>query len=736
MGVMGGGGLLDQEENDMGISHRFLSRRILSYTGIIALMSGPALAQASGDGEAVVLDPLVVSAPTSESPTAPLEGYVARTTATGSKTATPVQEIPQSVSIIGRQEMDDRGDQKIDEALRYSAGVFAQPFGPDSDTNWIFIRGFQATATGAFQDGLPNYSYGFGGFFIDSFTVERIEVLRGASSVLYGGSNPGGLVNTVTKRPTGQRRHYYETGINDAGTAYFGFDIDDRLSKDVTYRLVGRTAGGDGYTDFADGWRGVLSPSLTWTPNDRNRITFLANYTFIDETHNGGAFLPYVGTVVPASFGRIDPEANFTEPGIDKYIRRQSSVGYEFEHTGDRDFSFRQKFRYGHSELHEVSLYPYGYAGYATAPTSPDNTLERINFEHDTTVDTAMLDNQAEKKFATGPVQHTLLAGIDYRYFQMDQVQSSGSATPISATDPVYGAPQGARSPYIDQTLNMHQTGLYLQDQLRFGDGWLVTMNGRYDFVRNKAEGLPAYSSNKGQPSGRAGLAYTFPAGVTPYASVSTFFNPVLGMSSAIGVFKPETGEQYEVGLKYAPPGHNALFTVALFDLTRQNVVTGSGVNETQIGEVTSRGIEFEAKGDIIENLRATAAFTVLDLEITKDADASIIGKQPYIVPERQGAFRLDYTFDRNLLDGRLKGVKLGGGMRYIGSSWADYANTLKVPSATVYDAKIGYGDERWGVDLYANNLFDKTYVAACQTAYSCGYAEGRTIGLKFHLYN
>lgn len=134
-----------------------------------------------------------------------VKGVVAKATTTGSKTATDIKDIPQSVSVIGREEIDDQGAQKADEALRYTAGVFAQPFGPDSDTNWVFIRGFQATATGTYMDGLQLFSHGFGAFYVDPFGLERIEVLKGPASVLYGGSNPGGVINYVSKRPDSRR---------------------------------------------------------------------------------------------------------------------------------------------------------------------------------------------------------------------------------------------------------------------------------------------------------------------------------------------------------------------------------------------------------------------------------------------------------------------------------------------------------------------------------------------------
>ncbi|WP_455173887.1 TonB-dependent siderophore receptor [Azospirillum largimobile] len=712
-----------------------MTRFLLSGTALAALLM-PALAQAQtqagGDTSApAILGPVTVEGSrAAETATSPVKGYVPARSATGSKTDAPLEEIPQSVSVIGREEMDDRGAQKVDEALRYTPGVYGQPFGPDSDTNWVFIRGFQATQSGVYQDGLQLYAYGFGGQFVDSYNLERIEVLRGASSVLYGGSNPGGLLNYVTKRPGDTPVRKVEVGINQHGTAHLGLDVGGAIDPTLSYRLTGRIAGGDTYTDFADGFRGTVSPSFKWSPNDANSLTVLTNYTDIDETHNGGAFLPYVGTVVDAPFGRIDRKANFTEPGIDTYRRRQASIGYEFEHRFDNDLIFRQNARYNHSKVHEVSVYPYGYSGFSATPTDPNNLLSRINFEHTTRVNSVLIDNQLEGRLRTGPVEHTALVGVDYKYFSMDQVQASGSATTISATSPVYGAPQGQRFSYIDQELTMRQLGVYLQDQMRFGQGFLVTLSGRYDIASTDADGTPAYDGKTGKFSGRAGLAYEFANGLTPYVSASTFFNPVLGSSAAVGVFKPESGRQYEVGVKYRPTWMDALFTAALFDLTRTNVVTGAFNAETQLGEVNSRGVELEAKANITPGLKATASFTALDLDIKKDANPALIGKTPYIVPQIQGSAFLDYTFRESMLNG----VSVGGGVRYVGSSWADNENTLKVPAATVFDARVGYKRDNWGANLSVTNLLDKKYVASCQTQYSCGYAEGRTALLTLNM--
>lgn len=713
-------------------------------TSIIALVQ-PFDALAQDVQERIQLETVVVEGQgggtAGDSATGPIKGVVAKKTLTGSKTATDIKEIPQSVSVVGRQEIDDQGAQKVDEALRYTAGVFAQPFGPDSDTNWLFIRGFQATATGAYLDGLQLFSYGFGGFYVDSFGLERIEVLKGPASVLYGGSNPGGLVNYVSKRPDGRLR-YLETGVNDAGNAYLGFDIGDIANEGVvSYRVNGRVAGGDTYSDLQHGWRGFVSPSITWKPDEQTSLTLLANYSHIDENHGGGSFLPYEGTVVDrvvdgVNYGRIPRDANYTETSVDLYKRQQGSLGYEFEHTFDNNWTVRSNARFGAAGIKEVSVYPNGWI----SPTE----LDRINFGHDTDITTFLSDTRIEGKVDTGPVEHTLLAGIDYKYYNIDQVQSSalyGTTPPIDAFNPIYGAPLTPRVSYLNEDLTQRQLGIYAQDQLRFADGWLVTLNGRYDRGWLSAHERPTFYApdqdfvdkrSDGQWSGRAGLAYEFDSGITPYVSVATFFNPIIGTDANGALFEPEEGVQYEAGVKYTPTFIDGLFTLSVFDLTRRNVPVASPSNpfaQVQLGEVRSRGVELEGKVNVTEDFRLTAALTAYDLDITRDTDPTVIGKTPFIVPEVMASASVDYTFRGGWYDG----ISLGAGVRYIGSSWADNQNTLKVPAAALADVKIGYEKENWGVDLNVTNLFDKNYVASCQTALTCSYGEGRSFKLRVH---
>ena len=707
-------------------SDRTSLTRALMLTLAALPLAGAARAQSAAP--AVEIDEIIVKGEAGASGTAPVNGYVARATTAGAKTDLPIEKVPQSVSVMGREEIDARGADQVDEALRYTPGVFAQPFGPDADTNWLFIRGFQATQSGVYLDGLQNYSYAFGGFLTDSNDLERIETLRGASSVLYGGSNPGGLINMVSKRPTGERIRKIEAGIDNNGTASFGFDIGDQLSDTMAARISGRIAGGDGYTDFEEKFRGTVSPSLKIDLGDTTELTVLANYTHLDGVHNGGAFLPYVGTVVAAPFGYIPRDANFTEPDIDDYNREQGALGYELKHNFGNGWKATQAARIAYSDVEEASLYPYGYSGYLLSPAAGTDTLTRINFAHHSKTFAINVDNRIEGEVSTGPLDHKLLFGFDYRLFDLDQMQASSTGTDISATNPVYGLPQPAPVPYIDQTLSQQQLGVYAQDQIAFGGGWLATLNGRYDHVWTDAVGTPAYSGDDGKWSGRAGLAYQFDNGLTPYASVSTFFSPVLGANGS-GVFLPESGHQYEAGLKYRPDWIDGLFTLSLFDLTKQNVLTGPWYAQSQIGEVNSRGVELEAKVNLTDNWKPTASAAFMDVDITRDADAAIIGKTPYVIPETMASAWLDYTFST----GAFEGFAVGGGLRYVGSSWADNENTLKVPDVLLADARIGYSRDNWGIDLNVNNIFDTDYVASCQTAYSCGYGEGRVIKLTGH---
>ena len=697
--------------------------------------------QGRGSGGAIAFDGSGVQ---------PVDGYVPAATTTGTKTDTPVVLIPQSVSVIGRQQMDDLGAQKVDEATRYSAGVFSQPFGDDTDTNWFYIRGFDATQTGVYRDGMQLYSFAFGNYFQDSWLVERVEVLRGASASLYGGGNIGGIINYVSKRPLDADFSKVEVGIDNYPTAFAAFDVNKVIPNELVtkgdplppvwkYRVTGKLEGGDGYSKHEDGIRGVIQGAATYQPNAGTDVTVYANYTHADQSHGSSDFLPYYGTVKRATsvdgtidLGRIDRDEQYSDKDWNDNQRRQAMVGYELNHDIDDVWTVNTRARASYSDLREKQMFLLGYFGGGSRPSAGATQLQRYDFKHHTQSYSFNSDNNLVGKFSTGGIDHTLLMGVDYKFYGIDETQFGAFGDTVDI-DPDLGSGTGGLPRTADERSHLHQVGAFIQDQARFGGGFIATLNGRYDRIWLDGDNRLGndVSRKEGQFSGRAGLGYEFENGMVPYVSIASTFNPLIGYNNVGGVFeafKPETGIQYEAGLKWAPHAFPAIFTAAVFDLTKQNYVSGPFLAQTQIGEVRSRGFEFEAQANITENWKLLAAFTAYDLEIRKSDTPGEVGQQPYLVPEVIGSAFLDYTFTQ----GALKGLSLGGGVRYNGKSQASQTgNDLTVPSATLFDAAIRYQWDNYKVSLNVSNLLDKRYVSGCQGVNVCSYGEARRALVK-----
>jgi len=690
--------------------------------GLMAWPGGGAWAQqATGT---TVLDPLVVLG-NQEDATGPVGGTRNPPTVTGSKAPVYASEVPQSLSIVSREDIERFDSTRVGEALRYTAGVTTDVYGDDDDYDWLRIRGFQADQTGVFLDNAQNLSFAFGSFFIDPYALERIEVLRGPSSALYGGSNPGGIVNYVSKRPGGRVREVV-LGVTDAPSGSMAFDYGDPLGDGTAYRVIGNFEGGDDYDDFNSGTRGTFAPSFTFKTPNATEVTLLANFHVADEQHNGSTFLPYAGTVRPtAEFGYIDDDANFSDPDWDAYKREQFSATAIVEHSFDNNFTLTGIGRAGVASVEERYWYPFGYNGFSTTPTDSAGTLSMIAFQHDTLVRTAQTDIRYYGIVDTGPVSHDLLFGVDARYYWLDETQASGFGSnrvvnPFNPGTPTLGAP------YQDATTTQSQTGFYVQDQLRFGDGWIVTGNVRHDFADTEQDGAAGFSRNDSQTSWRGAVAYEFDHGITPYVTYSTFFNPLMA-SPANGVTEPETGAQIEAGVKWAPRGGPFYLTAAVFEITRENVVTGIFPNYNQLGEVQSSGFELEGGYDFGMGLSIAGAATFLNAEVTEDTNTALIGKTPTLIPEHEIALRAEYAFS-----GALDGFALGAGLRHRGESYANDANTLTVPDSTVYDLYGSYElVEGVRLNLTAINIADERYVTGCQTEYVCSYGSGRELRLS-----
>lgn len=662
-----------------------------------------------------------------ENPKGSFDGPVAKTTTSGTKTGTPIIEIPQGISVVGAEQIAQKNATTIVEATRYAPGIRSETFGGDTRNDWFLIRGFSAQDTGMYLDGLQLFSTAFATWKIEPQGLDRLEIIRGPSSVLYGGGNPGGLINAVSKRPGPGLDNSLSTGIDEFGNAFGAMDVSGQIggTGEVFYRFNALGRIGDTQVDDIENDRLFIAPSLLWKPNSDTNVVLLASYQR-DKTAIQN-FLPYVGTVVSAPFGRISNEFNANNPGYGSFEREQFHVGYEVEHQVSEAFTLRQNLRYSHVDVDLIGLYG---LGYSSPPTATSGVISRGNFITTPVADQFTVDNQAEFLIETGPLAHKILAGLDYKYYTIDDEQGFDFRfADLDLANPVY--PTGITPPtsrYLNATTTQEQLGVYLQDQIKL-DRLTVALSGRHDWVEtDRDDELSAAGSvvkDETAYSGRAGAIYNFDNGIAPYIAYSTSFNPLVGLNfTTQDLLQPEKGHGWETGVKYEPTFMNARFTLGYFDITRSNVPTTDPATFAvfQIGKVNSKGWEFEGVATLAPGLELISSYTQYDLVVVADIDPAAVGNVTVATPESFGGFYLDYTFQ----DGALKGFGFGGGARYVGRSFADVENTLEVPSVWLADMGVHYEWQGWRTQINVSNLFDETYVSACSDGNSCFYGEGR----------
>jgi iron complex outermembrane receptor protein len=657
-----------------------------------------------------------------ETGTGPLQnGYVASQTTTGSKTDTPLREIPQSVSVVGKEQIRDQGAQSLQEALRYVPGVVADGYGLDSRSDGVLIRGTEAAE---YLDGLRRtFNYYTYNYRVDPYFMERIEVLRGPASVLYGQAPVGGIINSVSKRPQEEQQGEVTAQYGTFDFKQVRADFTGPLTTDGKwlYRVTGLARDADTQVDYVEDDRYAVAPSITYKPVPGTSITLLGHFQK-NESGSTLQFYPHAGTVFPNVNGNRIPSDRFAgEPDQDKYNTDVASGTLLVEHKLNDVFKIKHASRYADIQNEYVSHFPGGYFD------ANQTQIFRYKYLSDTDTNIFTTDTNLEAKFETGALRHKVLGGVDYSDFQA--VQGSGfglDVTPFDVYNPVHGRPtqystnlcDGTPStssvvplcPGSEQTVT--QTGIYLQDQLRLGD-WIAVLGGRYDWIENGTEGSETQKDEAA--TYRAGLMYEFDFGLTPYVSYAQSFVPVVGVSRLGGTFDPQEGEMVEVGFKYQPPGSSFVINSAVYEIDESNRLSSDPVNlnfSVQGGAVNIRGFEFEATGDVTANLKAIATYSYTDAEYVSGDQA---GFQVESIPKHLASFWAIYTFDSGALDG----WSFGGGVRYIGAS-LDGVDTVETPAVTLFDAMIAYETPEWRWSINASNLEDERYMSTC-----LGYGRG-----------
>ncbi|WP_313319843.1 TonB-dependent siderophore receptor [Stenotrophomonas sp.] len=734
----------------MSTSPRVAGRRpaLISVAIALALSTPAALAAETGADVAQTLDAVQVNA------------YRTTTHASGAtKTDTAIAETAKSVSVIAREEMDARGVTNLNEAMRYVAGVVLESTGNDNRYDDFRIRGFSAgsESDNVTIDGLraPPIGTAWNRTKIDSWNLDRVEVLKGPSAVMYGQVAPGGMVNQVSKTPTPDQQQVLQLGVDGHGTYSAAFDVGAGSSDDQhLFRLVGRYSDGGTQIDTVEQQHWFIAPSYTFQIADKTRLTLLGMY----QEDDGGStyqFLPMDGTLLPTAHGHMDNTTFIGEPGWDTFDRTVWTAGWLFEHAFNDSWTLSQSAR----RMHVDSLY----RGIVTngGLDADGRTQARRQVAGTGDADGTTLDTRLTGKFSTGAAEHTLLFGFDWQQGDYDNARLIyAPPASIDIFEPVHTGPTNTLNTVTYTGGKARQSGVYLQDQMSLGN-WRLTLGGRYDRTDDNTWSQ-AYNAVTGKYGARtpsrvkddavslnAGVLYVFDNGFSPYLSYSESFQPSSYDStySYTGqAFDPVRGKQWEAGVKYQPASFDGLFTLAAYDLRQKDVAvpdtdngsvcgpTGTTACRIGDGETRVRGIELEARVTPVEGFSVIGAASRMDSEYVR-SNNSYEGKDVEMVPDWMGSLWGDYTFQ----SGAFEGFSIATGLRYngethgVGTARGGATLPILIPSYTQWDAAIRFDLSRVTqanvlLSLNLSNIADKRFVTTCTGISSCWYGSGRTV--------
>ncbi|OKO46919.1 TonB-dependent siderophore receptor [Pseudomonas sp. BTN1] len=671
-----------------------------------------------------------------ESAWGPVEGYVAKRTAAGTKTDTALVEAPRSISVATREQMQDRNVQNLDDAVKYMPGIVSASYGSDTRYDWMRVRGFEPTQ---FLDGLPLPRGVYANPKAETWNLDRLALLRGPASSVYGQTPPGGLLDMVSRRPSAESSHAIQMQYGSDNYRQINFESTGKIDDEgqFLYSVGGVVRDAGTQVDHIDNKRYNIAPSLTWNIDTDTKLTLLSQFTR-DDTGTTSQFLPIQGTKIKSPLGEVSHHKNLGDPDYDFYDRTYYALGYAFEHRFNDTWQFKQNLRYTKSELAFQQL---TVGSFAFSPADANGDISRSSTNVDEDISQFAVDNNFQADFATGDISHTVLLGLDHQRTDTSYLAIFGDGGTTNIFNPVYGQPivRPARSTaFYDYNQKTVQTGLYVQDQMAL-DNWRLTLGGREDWVH---QGTTYFNKNDATNtdrsknfSGNAALSYVFDSGFVPYLSYAESFQPASNASvDPLQSFKPTEGKQWELGIKYQPPGSNTLLSAAVYDLTQKNVQVTSfqsgGASMTdQTGEVKVKGLELEAVSDVTENVKVIAAYTLAKSEVQK---GQYKGNRLQLMPNQQASLWTDYTWHTGALDG----FGIGFGARYTGNTYGDQANTWagKADAYTVFDGAVHYDLGRLdnslkgaSVKVNATNLFNKDYISTCDGSY-CYFGDQRSV--------
>jgi iron complex outermembrane receptor protein len=714
------------------LSRRRAALSVLMMSGAGLLLSTTAIAQAPAQAVAEADDAATgVGAVRNDDGTILITArrFVPSGAITASKTTAPLIETPQSVSVVSRDQIDLLNFIDVQQAVRYTAGIVGENYGPDLRFDFLTLRGFIPVQ---YVDGLQApISSTISNVGIDLYGMEAVDILKGPSSVLYGSTPPGGIYNLTSRRPSSQFGGELQVKYGEDDFKQAAGTVTGELANGLSARLTGLYRDRDSQTDYVTAKRAYAAPAVTYDIGPDTKITGLGYYQWDRVNGDTNGFLPALGVLYKNPVGTVSRSVNLGEPNYNFYRRRQWGAGYEFTHRFSSALKFTQNARWG--EYHEYQQVIYG-----SGLLADNRTVTRSNFPFKDDTEQFTIDSRLDANFATGAIEHRVLAGFDYRNYREASAFAFGSATNIDLFNPVYSTtPIAVPSLAAFTNQRLRQGGLYLQDQAKLGN-FILTLSGRQDWTKTDnympAAAIPVRKQDKF--TWRAGATYITDAGIAPYVSYATSFQPVVGSTQGGQAFSPTVGKQWEGGVKYDARGLGKDFklfaTAALFRIEQSNVLTTDPTNanfSVQTGQVVSKGVELEAVARLYEQLSINAAYSYTDAKITKSNNPVELGARQAAQPRHKASLFIDYTKKT----GPLAGLGAGGGVRYLSDTPGNVPSAFTPlvytsPSTTLFDATLHYDLPGWRFAVNGSNIFDKRFAGRCTGAVGCFFGQSRQI--------
>ncbi|MFI3904490.1 TonB-dependent siderophore receptor [Ochrobactrum sp. S1502_03] len=691
-------------------------RRIKFILAVSTALTTPVFAQEQAE---TILEPIIIEATggkgVTETTAGDVQGYRALTAASATKTATPIERIPQNIQVIPRKLLDDQSANSVSEALKNVSSVQPQDSRSIGNVEQVpmRIRGFGAERL---TDGYPGNLFGAGDR--DGLVnVERIEVLKGPNAILYGGgagAPVGGVVNVISKLPSNTAS--YEIGGRMGSYGYWSpyFDVNQPLYKDGTalFRMTGEYTGADSFIDVLESKRYSLNPTLTLTNNDTTSLTiqaFMSNHK--QQAYPG---VPVYGTILGDV--RFNDRLFFGDPDIEPSHAKQHGVTATFDHEFNDVWSTNIKARWSKSEINQLAqaalMDPTGTGGF---PAIPPSTFDVNNMEHFDEQREFSFNPTVQAKFSAGPTENVLLFGADYARTTDKGFMTMGLVpgvvdleNPIFPryTRPVIGVDGMA---FFDFDVNYVTKGVYGQLQSSIYDRVHVLLGGRFGSLDvsydELSSGTPVnYKTEKTKFLPRAGVMVDVLDGLSVYANYSEGMKWV-PFSTFVSQPEPELSKSLESGIKFNV--NDALTgTLAVFQIDRENVPYQISPGVGGVSEQRSRGFEADILYQHTPNWSILASYGYTNAKFVDATSTVAADTRVPMVPEHSGRLWVNYEFGPNFMPG----WSAGAGIYAASDQTINAQYDWKTDGYFTIDAKIGYENEKMRASLSVQNLTGEKY--------------------------